>query len=542
MSQIINPKNNLLMKNLFRFSAVACVATMAVLFSSCSPKSDYRDMLPADAFVTVAFNPSSLAEKSGIDSLQNTPLVLQINEKLQQDVSLTAEQRDYIKTVTSDLAETGIDLKQEGYLFMQMDSVEMNHERVGLLFPLADKAKFDKLMTNCKAKVSADGDLTIYDLNEDEVTLVANDKAVVFYGVLGGDMDVLTYAKGLFTQKHEQSLMADKAIADKFAQKNDVAMWMSYKGMGATLKNNPMVSSVPMLSDMMKISMFAALNFEAGKVVLDSNMIYPDKATQDKFESYYAYIKELSSKTYDFMPAAAMGVAAAGIDGAKLFDFLSTMPGYGSMLSANPMVKQVMNAIDGDFALDFAGMLPGNQMPVASLFIQVNDPNIVDTMMGQFGSMLAVKKVADHTWQGDVMGAMLTFGVKDNLFYATTDAATLAAIQGTKGESVANAMDFAKGSSGAMYIDGRKTYDLLSAIYADDMQLPSTQAAMSMLAMFDNLQIWGNMQGGHFVLNMVDKQQNALKTICDTTGKMIEQIQKQNELETSDFVEPAIVE
>ena len=50
---------------------------------------------------------------------------------------------------------------------------------------------------------------------------------------------------------------------------------------------------------------------------------------------------------------------------------------------------------------------------------------------------------------------------------------------------------------------------------------PRVEAALSVLAMFEDLEAYGTMKGGTAVVNMTDKEQNSFKTVCDKIGELI---------------------
>ena len=50
---------------------------------------------------------------------------------------------------------------------------------------------------------------------------------------------------------------------------------------------------------------------------------------------------------------------------------------------------------------------------------------------------------------------------------------------------------------------------------------PQVEAALSVLAMFEDLEVYGTMKGGTAVVNMTDKEQNSFKTVCDKIGELI---------------------
>ena len=63
------------MKNLFPIMKLTCLAAVAMLIVSCGGGADYRNVLPADSFMTVSVNPASLMAKSGSCDAARNPLL-----------------------------------------------------------------------------------------------------------------------------------------------------------------------------------------------------------------------------------------------------------------------------------------------------------------------------------------------------------------------------------------------------------------------------------------------------------------------------------
>ena len=95
------------MKQFFTLFKGACLATVALLTVACSGGADYRSALPADAFMTLSFNPAALSEKSNAGAFADSELFARINEELAGVESLSAEQKEYYLSLLKNPAETG---------------------------------------------------------------------------------------------------------------------------------------------------------------------------------------------------------------------------------------------------------------------------------------------------------------------------------------------------------------------------------------------------------------------------------------------------
>lgn len=435
------------MKNFLPIVKLACLTAAAALIVSCGDGADYRNVLPADSFVTMSVDAASLLKKSGTCDAASNPLLDRLKAELDKAEELSAEEKEYLFSLLENPAESGLDLKKELFLFMSADGADINNPEVGggLLFPVGDKSKLDALIARINEKsgtetVTEAGVSVVKIGEESEASGVCayNDIACLLYFKTDPCGVVEEKVRKLFAQKRAESLMGDKAVAARLAARNDVNMVVSYANLSAMM-NNPM---------------------------------------------------------------------------------LAAMPGYGMMLG-NPMVKQVLDAFDGDCVISFSGMTPDGRFPIASLLAQVNDPAVLQTVVTNLAGM-PVQQTAEGEYVFNSGDVSVLFGVKNKVLYCTTDTAVKSALDGAKIESLMSLDGIVKGQSCTFWVDFKGLSALVSQL-AGEAGTPQAEAALAVLGMFDDMEAYSTMEGGKLVVNMADKEQNAFKTICDTTGALIRQ-------------------
>ena len=515
------------MKNILRLCKLACLTALSLLILSCRGKADYRDILPADAFMTVGINPASLLEKSGAARIDECPFYTRLAAQMEQEESMTAEEKEYLLGLLKNPAESGFDLNRDLFYFMSMSGSTLSPEMSGgLLLPIGDKAKFDALLAriNEKSGVAPEtkGGVSVIDLGKEGdagVLCAYNDIAFMVYFVQNGVDDLAGDVRKLFAQKSGESLMGDKAVAEQLARKNDINMVLSY-GEILPMMNNPMLSSMPMMDALKGAMMVGSVNFEKGRIVTEAAVSYKDKESEAKMMDFYAYVKPQTGALLRYVPAASIGAMSLGINGEKLYSMLSAMPGYG-MLMANPMVKQVMEPFDGDFLLSFSGMSVDGKYPVASMLAQVKDPAVLQTIVTNLAGMPA-QQTAEGEYTLNMGGVTILFGVKGDVLYCTTDAVVKMALDGGEIASMESMDKIFKGQSSTFYLDFEGLNAMIAQLLGGNVT-PQAEAALSVLGMFDDMEAYGTMKGGTMIVNMVDKEQNSFKTICGKTGELIRQ-------------------
>ena len=513
------------MKNSLRLLKLACLVAVSMLVVSCGGGADYRNLLPADSFITVSVNPASLMQKSEAGDIEQHPLFIRLKAELDEDQSMSAEEKEYLLALLKNPCESGLDMKKDIYYFMSMDgTIESPVIRGGMLLPVGDKAKLDALIARVNEKsgteVETVSGISIIKIAEESTMSVIcayDGAACLFYFAQDSQDAALETVKGLFAQKSAESLLGNKAVAEQLARKNDINMVFSYAGMTSVM-NNPMLSSMPMMDALKGATMVGSVNFEKGRIVTDATMTYKDKESETKMMDFYAYVKPQTGALLRYLPANSIGTVAYGLDGEKMYSVLSAMPGYG-MLMANPMVKQVMDAFDGDFALNFSGMTSDGKYPVASLLAQVKDPAVLQMIVTNLAGM-PIQQTGQGEYTFSMGGITVLFGVKGDVLYCTTDAVVKSALDGAEIESLTSMDKIFEAKSGTFHLDFEGLNTMIAQLVGGNVN-PGVEAVLSVLAMFDDMEAYGTMSGGTIIVNMVDKEQNSFKTICDKTGELI---------------------
>lgn len=101
------------MKNFLPIVKLACLTAAAALIVSCGDGADYRNVLPADSFVTMSVDAASLLKKSGTCDAASNPLLDRLKAELDKAEELSAEEKEYLFSLLENPAESGLDLKKE---------------------------------------------------------------------------------------------------------------------------------------------------------------------------------------------------------------------------------------------------------------------------------------------------------------------------------------------------------------------------------------------------------------------------------------------
>lgn len=514
------------MKTFFRSWMLACLAAVSMVVVSCGGGADYRDLLPADSFMTLSVNPASLLEKSGCEDPAQNPFLVRLKSEIDANADLSPEEKEYLYALLENPAESGIDVKKDFFVFTSMDGTSMDNPdmRMGMLLPVGNKSKFDDFIARINEKSGSrtvtENGVSVIVIGEQAgagAVCAYNDAACVLYVMSNASDDIVGNVRQLFARKRSESLMGNKTIAAQLSERNDMNMVMSYAGM-SSLMNNPMFGSMPMMDALKALTIAGSVNFEKGRIVSEAKVFFTDKAGEAKVRELYAYVKPQTGSLLRYLPAASVGAITYGLDGAKMYSVLSAIPGYG-MLMNNPLVKQLMEAFDGDFAVAFTGLTDDGRYPVASLLAEVNDPAVLQTIVANLAGM-PVQQTAEGEYTLNLGGVQILFGTKGKVLYFTSDAVVKSALDGAEIGSLESIKKIVAKKSGTVYLDFENLSAMIARV-AGGYVTSEVESALAVLGMFDTLEASGTMEGGTMVIEMVDKDQNAFRTICETSGELI---------------------
>lgn len=513
------------MKTLSVLVRMAVMAAVVALMTACSGKSDYRSALPENTMLAVAFQPAQLVAKSGVnaETMAQSPLYQRFVEQMDASGILSDEEKEQVLSLLTHPEESGIDGSRPSYFFVAPVTADATEFVGGLLAPVGDAAKFSALIDRINAR---SGSLVV---KEDELSVVRigensglsglcayNAEAVMCCFGQGSYESLSAYVKERFAARNSESLLADATVAEFFSAKNDIDMLLSFKDLMQLYSQLP-TGTLPMTDALAGVRMAGSMNFEKGRIAVTGRMLYASKEAEEQMKAFYTYVRDQKGVLLKYLPATSIATIGFGMVGSELYTTLSQMPGYGMML-ANPMVKQVFDALEGDLVINFSGMLPDGVYPQATLLCEVNDPAVVDNLLAALPGLPVVKSGSGYSMSTG--GVTLFFGVKEKVLYLTSDAVVKAALDGDKIESLTAQESLFRGNVSSMYLDCVRLNTLLVGYAAPFSQL---QPAVEMLSLFTDVQAWGTKDRSEMIVRMQDETRNALESICMEVGRIMEQ-------------------
>lgn len=509
----------------------AIMVTFTMLMAMCANgnnggSGDYRNAIPKDANFVFSINPNSICEKAGVDNIKD----LAVYEKSVTELERTGipdSQLNYIKSLMEDPEKTGIDIKENAYVFLKADPNSSSYSPDffgGFLLKMNNKTKFDEVVGFAsdvsegeisKTTVSGTDVVVLKEGYGEQVILAYTNSSALFYVKRGELKEVTDEAVNLLKQGKEKSILSNGDIASKLTNKNDIDFIVSMSDFPTSLMGG---ASNIMVKRLLNSVMGYSINFEKGKIASDISLSFLSKDAQEEFDKLDASAGKQKGDLLKYIPESSIMVLGGTLDGAKLYDALSTMKEF-AMFRMMPQVKQVFSAVNGDMAISICGLKPYNYdvIPEFSMLVTLKDTKAVDTIIEQFSDML--KETAPKQYEIDLgRGIVITLGVKDKILYATNNKDTKSAVGGKKIESFDDKRF--KGNYGTVIVDMNKLSDIILQTAGDQN---SARQAANVLKTLDSVELYADSRvHAAFDVNMADKSQNSAKTIYEIISALVE--------------------
>ena len=320
---LINSINMKKFINLFKFSVLAL---MIMVIASCSKTENSYNVIPKNSTVVVVVNGKSISEKTGIENFTSTNTYALMKKEMDED---EYENFKSFEPIFNNTAESGIDFKKD-YFFFSYKKENANY--MAFYFNLLDASKFETTVNKIneteksKLEIKKEGGFSYLSEGDDSYSpvLVWNDKQLLFITSSNGN-DVKNYlaeAKGLLSQKAENSINENEDFSDFSKNQKDISLWMDY---AVFYDNLPLVqrsmiqSSLPY--DMTGTLVHAYVDFQKGKVVTSYDVVMNKE--MKKFMDDNKLIKDkFDTDLLSVLPAHSYGNFSIAIDFLGYFNLI----------------------------------------------------------------------------------------------------------------------------------------------------------------------------------------------------------------------------
>ena len=394
---------------------IPALATLLLLASACSQKSEYTNALPMQVETIIAIQPAKLADKAELDNAS----LQKLKDLLKKDTDATLQ--EYYETLLDDPAQSGIDFDSPIYLFNIRPVVNSGFIAAA---KVADEANVQALVDALQKQGLVSGTTSTdggYTLTEGKLLMAYNASTLLMLGAQQGPQvaALKDSIAGWMQQTETQSFASRPEFKQMQQQTGDIKAVYSYASLPKEYRSIAGYR-MPKDLDLTDLKFIAGLSFEKGSI--DLHMAYHTdneqiKSLLDKQNQVYRPVK---NTFIDYFPQSTLLLVNAGLNGNALYDLLLEVTPMGEELSAKDAetVKQLLGMFEDDFTFGMVNFtldkLPSLGAPLKAL---LNNPELKK----QLGRGNDIVQLEEYRYVWKSRNFNLFFGVQDKQFYATND-------------------------------------------------------------------------------------------------------------------------
>ncbi len=348
-----------------KFNLMYLLLIAVFVLSSCAKSSKNSKFIPADAAV-VSLDIKQMFEKSNLgDNEEAKKKMLEMIEGNAKN----QDTKDLIKKIVEDPAKAGVDLREPIYIFT------IKGEKNAVIGTILDKDDFAQLINTAAKEGGEEG---------------CKEKDGIMY--LQVDKNVIAFDDATFFASESYSL--DEIIAkfksddtkDTMAESEDFAKLVDVKGfakalipMGA-IEDQIDAASKKMLpegAELKDLSLLLGLSSDKGEAKFYFECIAKSDAWKNSIKESSDICGKISGDYLKYLPKGAF-MMYTNINGKKAFDFFDKKGFYAQagVEGQKDMIKKILEAIDGDFAIG-VGEFKGD-LPEVGAYLKTKDASLAD--------------------------------------------------------------------------------------------------------------------------------------------------------------------
>ncbi|WP_071145391.1 DUF4836 family protein [Bacteroides ihuae] len=490
-------------KKIYHFLALT---VLIVFLAACSSKTEYTNIIPADASAVASINLKSLAEKSGLNDQENKDVKQKLMDAIKSGLNATAFKQ--VEKIVNDPAESGLALNEPIYCF---SSRALPYPTLTIKVTDVDKVRttLDAMASEQVCKPVAKGDGYDFTTFTDGSLCAYTEGALVV--VLSVESTQLETTKKTVTrlmkQEADKSVSKNKGFIKMKEQKGDLIFFASMQDLPTTYTQQ-IGFGLSEEMDMSQLFVLGSFSFENGKISMKYETYTENKELQAQLKKQQKAFGTLKASLTSYFPASTVAYIAVNAKGDEFYKLLSENSEFqNSFIGAERSeVKSLITHIDGEVAVAITNAsLMG--MPSFIAYAEINDE-------------VAVKSLRKYA---AISMIPMYVGQSGKLAFITNDKALMAVAGKVQTDPLSNT-SFAENIKGNSYYMAINTESLLKLPLVANMAGFGEEFAMyqNLGSQISYIEMRGQKDGkGELNMTLKNKEKNALKQIVDFAKQFV---------------------
>ena len=500
---------------------LALMAILIVFVSACSKKSEYTNVIPANASTVASINVKSLAEKAGLNDKENKEAQQKLIESLKSGMNAATFQQ--VEMIIKDPKKSGIDISAPIYVFSTetlpatIITKVSNEEDLHALLETLEKENICQPL--------ADGDGFRFTKMSNQVLLAYTPSVLILTEYKGNSQfeKIKESLPALLKQSAENSIVSTAAFKRMQKMGGDINALLSPASL---LKDYAKQISygLPQDINLKDLQMLGSLSFDKGKISMKYENFTENPELQALFDKQKKVTRPIDNSFLKYFPKSTLMYFSMGINGEELYNLLLENEEFQqnfSIAKANE-VKALFGTFQKDIA---AGLLnvTMNNAPAFLLYANVKSAAPVQALYEKKNELGLrrgedIIKLGENEYVYKSRMTNLFFGVRDNSLYATNDEIVYKGIAKAADSSIKET-EFAsgmKGKNSAFAINTEAILALPLVKVLSEYGGAQYVTAFSLVDKIAYVQATGDADNNaEIVLQLKEKNVNALKQIVN---------------------------
>lgn len=506
------------MKNFF---SVILIISLVIIFSACSKKSDYSNVIPVDASEVAAVHLKNLVTKAGLGNKENKEAIERLTTAFKSGMNSTSFKQ--FEAILKNPEESGIDLSLPLYLFsspefpyMSVTAKVNDKDKLTSLLNILEKEKICTQLDKVEGyQFTEIGTQLFVAFNSSAILLINHDNTV-------SQEAIKQRVTKLFEQTEKNSIVSTSAFKKMQQQNEDVDLLVSPSSILGEYAQQ-INYGLPENIDLKKLWIVGGLSFEEGKIKVKYENYTEDATLKKQLEDQQKSIKPIQNSLLKYFPKSTLALFNVGINGDIFYNLIQKNKEFQSNfpIAQSSIIKYLLGALKNDLTVGVTNITM-ESTPTIVVYADVDDENVISELYKNkksfgFKSDEDIIKLDEQNYIYKSSEINFYFGIKDRKVYITNDNILKENIGKECIPSAKNA-DFAseiKGKSLAFVVNTDAILHLPvikmmkeygGAEYETYYNLANKTAYLELLC--DNTQT-------EITLQLKDKKENSLKQIID---------------------------
>lgn len=407
-------------------SRLSVLAVLMVFMAACSKKTEYTNVIPADATAIASINLNTLAEKAGLNDKENEAMKQKMLDALKSGTNAATFQQ--LEKVIKNPSESGIDIQSPIYLF-----TATSFPYTALVAKVDNennlRSSLDILAKEQIGQPVAEADGYSFTTIGNNSLLAFNTTTVILVETIGSSQteEVKTAITALMKQTADNSINSSAGFKKMQEQKGEVTFFASMAAIPdvyASQVNRGLLGNI----NPKDIMLLGGLSFEKGKVAIQIENYTENKEVEAQMKKQEKALIKLNTDFIKNFPASTLAFVNAGVNGEELYNLLLENQEFRNTVSIAKAaeIKALFASFNGDISV---GLLNVAMMQSATTFLAYANVKSSDALKAIFTNKqsLGLKKGEDILQLGDneyvykSKGMNVFYGIKDKQMYATND-------------------------------------------------------------------------------------------------------------------------